>query len=81
MAREIPFIFFDIGHTTRGRLTWQQIKNEYYYMMLEEINKHMIKWGKTYEWKLKKMERLEEICGKPVKLTRFQNFLANYLLF
>jgi hypothetical protein len=58
----------------------QMIKNEYFYEHLEEINKHMVRSNLTYEWKLRMIETLVSISGWPVKLSRWQRFLANYLL-
>lgn len=75
-----PFVFMDLGYTYRGKYTKQQIHNEYYYEHLGRINQHMAEFNKTFEWKLSMMDRLASICGEPVKLTKWQNFLANFLM-
>lgn len=79
--REPPFVFFSKSYTFRGPITAQQVKNEYYYEHLERINAHAKRYNKGGDWVKRMKKSLVSICGEPVKLTRFQNFLANYLMF
>lgn len=78
--RDRPFVFYNMSHTYRGRITYQMIKNEYFYTHLELINQYMVEFNKTFEWKENMIKNLVSLCGWPVKLSKWQNFLANYLL-
>ena len=69
-----------VPFTYRGKITAQQIKNEYFFEHLEEINKHMVKFDKTFEWKESMINTLVGLVGWPVKLSRWQNFLAKFFM-
>lgn len=76
----MPLVYFDTPYTMRGRLTQQQLNNEYFFKMLEEINYFFVRNNETFEWKQKQIEKLASMVGYPVKLTWWQNFLANVLM-
>jgi hypothetical protein len=76
----LPFCFMEVPMTYRGRITKQQLYNEYFYEHLERINEAMVSGNRTFEWKEKMIEQLVSLVGYPVKLSRWQNFLANSLM-
>jgi hypothetical protein len=79
MRKEL-LTWFDMSYTMRGKYSRQQIKNEYFYEMMEEINRVLVGNNETFEWKQKQIKYLVSLVGYPVKLTRWQKFLANYLM-
>lgn len=78
--RDNPFVFFDLSSTMRGPITYQMIKNEYFWDHLGRINEYMVENNLTHEWKEKEIEKLVQLCGWPVKLAWWQKFLANFLM-
>ncbi len=74
--KEPCLIWFEVPYKYHPYGTPQRIKNDYFYMMMGEINSHFVRWNKSYEWRQQQIDNLIAEVGEPKRLTLFQKLFT-----